>query len=68
MSRSPPDKTAARRVLAATFIALGAVLIWLAPQSWPGVALLALGVLVELIGMSISHHRRAGLRNFHDSP
>ena len=49
-------------------IVLGAVLILLAPETWPGAALLALGVLIELIGMSISHHRRAGQRDSHDSP
>ena len=64
---SPPEKITVRRILAVTFIVLGAVLILLAPETWPGAALLAQGVLIELIGMSISHHRRAGLRGSRDS-
>ena len=68
MSRSLPEKTAARRTLAGALIVLGAALIWLAPETRAGAALLALGVLVELIGVSVSHHRRAQSRDSHDSP
>lgn len=65
---SPQERVTARRILAMTFIVFGAMLILLAPETWPGAALLALGVLVELIAMSISHHRHAPRRNSHDSP
>ena len=68
MSRSLPGKTAARRTLAGALVALGAALIWLAPETRAGAALLAFGVLVELIGVAISRHRRAQSRDSHDSP
>jgi drug/metabolite transporter (DMT)-like permease len=68
MSHRLAEKVTARRALAGALIVLGAVLIWLAPETWAGAALLALGVLVELVGVSISHQRRAAQRNSHDSP
>jgi energy-converting hydrogenase Eha subunit E len=55
-----------RRSLTATLIALGAALIFLAPETWPGMVLLVLGVLLELIGVSLRHRRR-GRRNSTDS-
>lgn len=64
---SLPDKTRVRRSSAVALIILGAVLILLAPETWPGALLLALGVMVELVGTSLSHHRRARLRKFNDS-
>ena len=68
MNLSLPESACARRILAGTLIVLGAVLIFIAPETWPGMALLALGVLVELIGMWLGHHRRSHLTQFHDSP
>jgi uncharacterized membrane protein YesL len=68
MTPSLPEKTAARRLLAGVLVVLGAVLILLAPETWPGMVLLVLGVLLELIGMSLSHHRRTHLRNLDDTP
>lgn len=68
MSRGLTEKVTARRALAGALIVLGAALIWLAPATWAGAALLALGVLVELVGVSLSHQRRAAQRNSHDSP
>lgn len=68
MSRSLPEKTTARRTLAGALIVFGAVLLWLAPETWAGAALLAIGVLVELIGMSVGPHQRAQPRDSHDSP
>ena len=62
MSHRLAEKVTARRALAGALIVLGAVLIWLAPETWAGAALLALGVLVELVGVSISHQRRAAQR------
>ena len=63
MSRRLAEKVTARRALAGALIALGAVLIWLAPEPWAGAALLALGVLVELVGVSLSRQRRANSRD-----
>ena len=68
MSRRLAEKVTARRALAGALIVLGAVLIWLAPETWAGAALLALGVLVELVGVSLSRQRCAAQRNSHDSP
>ncbi|MFA6921966.1 MAG: hypothetical protein WC216_09005 [Gallionella sp.] len=42
-----------RRPLVALLVLLGAVLIFLAPQTWSGVLLLALGVLIEALGIAI---------------
>jgi len=66
MTAAPSGKTVARRWLSGTFIVLGAVVIFLAPQTWPGGLLLALGVLLELIGMAFSHRRRADSSNSGD--
>jgi energy-converting hydrogenase Eha subunit E len=51
-----------RRSLTATLVVLGAALIFLAPETWSGMLLLVLGVLLELIGVSLGHRRR-GRRN-----
>ena len=63
MSHRLAEKVTARRALAGALIVLGAVLIWLAPETWAGAALLALGVLVELVGVSLSRQRRANSRD-----
>ena len=63
MNRRLAEKVTARRALAGALIVLGAVLIWLAPATWAGAALLALGVLVELVGVSLSRQRRANSRD-----
>lgn len=66
MKPSPSGKAPARRWLSLTLIALGAVLIVLAPQTWPGGLLLALGVLLELIGMAFGDRRRSDSLNQRD--
>ena len=63
MSHRLAEKVTARRALAGALIVLGAVLIWLAPETWAGAVLLALGVLVELVGVSLSRQRRANSRD-----
>ena len=63
MNRRLAEKVTARRALAGALIVLGAVLIWLAPETWAGAVLLALGVLVELVGVSLSRQRRANSRD-----
>ena len=42
-----------RRIIAVTLLVLGAVLMFLAPEVWAGVALLAAGVLIEAIGIAL---------------
>lgn len=47
--------TALRRSLALMLIVLGAVLLFLAPETWPGLGLLAIGVALEIAGISLRH-------------
>jgi hypothetical protein len=42
-----------RRVLALLLVVLGGVLMYLAPEVWGGLAVLALGVLIELAGIAL---------------
>lgn len=42
-----------RRVLALFLVLLGALLMYLAPEVWGGLAVLALGVVVELAGIAL---------------
>lgn len=42
-----------RRIVAGILIALGGLLMFIAPEVWQGVILLALGVLLELVGIAI---------------
>lgn len=42
-----------RRALAGFLVVLGGVLLFLAPEMWFGVVLLALGVLIELAGIAL---------------
>ena len=56
-------KPALRRAVAVLLLALGALLLFLAPETWVGILLLVLGVSVELIGMALKHRseeRRVG--------
>jgi drug/metabolite transporter (DMT)-like permease len=46
-----------RRVLAGLLVVLGGVLMFLAPEMWVGLVLLALGVVIELAGIALE--RRA---------
>lgn len=43
----------ARRVAAGILVVLGGVLLFLAPEMWAGLVLLALGVLIELAGIAL---------------
>jgi uncharacterized membrane protein YccC len=47
--------TRIRRVSAAIMVVLGAVLMLLAPEAWPGALLLVLGVVLELFGIALEH-------------
>ena len=62
MSMTTPENIRSRRFASGFLVVLGALLILLAPgKTWFGVVLLALGVVVELIGMVLAHppgHRK----------
>ena len=47
-----------RRALGAVLVGVGAVLMWLAPEVWSGVVLLAAGIALEIAGIALEH--RAG--------
>ena len=42
-----------RRVLALFLVVLGGVMMFLAPEVWGGLAVLALGVAIELVGIAL---------------
>jgi hypothetical protein len=42
-----------RRVSAVTMVVMGAILMFLAPEVWQGALLFALGVAVELVGITL---------------
>jgi drug/metabolite transporter (DMT)-like permease len=44
-----------RRVFAAIIVVLGAAVMLLAPEAWPGILLLILGVALELFGIVLEH-------------
>ena len=44
-----------RRASAIIMVALGAILMLLAPEVWQGALLLVLGVVMELIGIALEH-------------
>ena len=55
-----------RRPLAALLVMLGAAMIFLAPETWTGALLLALGVFVEVIGIAIKHKEKQHPENHSD--
>jgi len=44
-----------RRSSAIVMVVLGALLMLLAPEVWQGALLLALGVVLELVGIALEH-------------
>lgn len=44
-----------RRGTAIALLIAGGLLMWLAPQTAVGVALLALGILLEVVGIALEH-------------
>ncbi len=44
-----------RRTIAAITIVLGAVLMLLAPNVWPGAVLFVSGIVLELAGIALEH-------------
>jgi hypothetical protein len=51
-------KPLTRRVIAVIIVVLGALLMLLAPEAWPGALLLFLGVAVELLGIALEHRAK----------
>jgi len=45
-----------RRTGALIMVALGAILMFLAPEVWQGALLLALGIIIELVGITLEHN------------
>lgn len=50
--------TRARRTGALILVVLGAIMMFLAPDVWPGALLFALGVVIELIGIRLEHNAK----------
>ena len=48
-------RTAIRRPVAVLLVAIGAVMMILAPETWAGLALLAIGVALEAAGIALRH-------------
>jgi hypothetical protein len=47
-----------RRAIAVLMAALGAILMFLAPEVWQGALLLAAGVALELFGIALKHRAK----------
>ena len=47
-----------RRTGAVILIVLGAVMMFLAADIWPGALVFAVGVLIELVGIALEHKTR----------
>lgn len=48
-------KTAVRRPIAVLLVAIGAAMMFLAPETWAGLALLAIGIALEAVGIALRH-------------
>jgi hypothetical protein len=48
----------ARRASAVILVVLGAILMFLAPEAWPGALVLILGVVLELVGIALEHKNK----------
>ena len=46
-------KRRSRRFVAISLVVLGGALLYLAPQGWIGLALLVMGIVVELVGITL---------------
>ncbi|MDZ7594866.1 MAG: hypothetical protein U0932_09470 [Thiobacillus sp.] len=53
-----------RRALALFLVVLGGVMMFLAPEVWGGLAVLALGVVIELVGILVTSRQPADLPAF----
>ncbi|MHB1590828.1 MAG: hypothetical protein ACYCTW_04745 [Sulfuricella sp.] len=50
--------TRIRRTGALILVVLGAILMFLAPEVWQGALLLALGIIIELVGIALEHNAK----------
>ncbi len=50
--------TQRRRILGATLIVFGALLMWLAPESLAGVIVVLIAVALEVLGIALEHRER----------
>ena len=46
-----------RRASAAILVVLGAILMFFAPEAWPGALVLVMGIALELIGIALEHKK-----------
>jgi hypothetical protein len=46
-----------RRILAIGLVVLGGVLMFLAPEVWAGLVLLALGAIIEIVGITLENKK-----------
>ena len=53
--------TRTRRASAVIMVVLGAILMFLAPEAWPGALVLILGVVLELAGIALEHSAKVRL-------
>lgn len=44
-----------RRTIAVLMVVMGAILMFLAPEAWPGGLVLVVGVILELAGIALEH-------------
>lgn len=44
-----------RRASAVIMVVLGGILMFLAPEAWPGALVLVLGIVLELVGIALEH-------------
>jgi drug/metabolite transporter (DMT)-like permease len=54
-----------RRALGAALVVAGAVLMWLAPEVWSGILLLAAGIGLEAVGIALEHRSDRPRSNTH---
>ena len=47
-----------RRVFALILVVAGGLLMWLAPELWPGIVLLVLGAAIEAAGIALERKDR----------
>jgi len=52
-----------RRTIAAIMIVLGAILMFLASELWPGALLFALGIILELAGIALERKANQSFRH-----
>jgi len=50
--------TLRRRVLGSVLIALGAVMMWLAPEVWIGLVMILIAVALEILGITLERRAR----------